>query len=182
LLTSGGAASLVLAGLSAWWLPPSISDWQWFNLLFGVAAFFLFALLLQCYPRWLKGTRVRYARFGLVFFLLAAAQLLFHLTAGLFSSPGILYLLPLLAAWVLTLATLKGIQILAPRDLLLVRCLNVMLHLAAVGLLLNAAGLLFDWHELTRYTLWFGLAGVVLPLLLILVGYLGKTASPHAIP
>jgi uncharacterized protein involved in response to NO len=179
LLSAGGLVALVLAGLSLLWIADTTAAWSWFNLIYGVMAFFLFGLLLQSYPRWLHVTPVRYARFGLIFFLLAGAQLLFFCSIGWFDGPGILYLAPLLLAWALTLSTLKGMQILVPRDPWPVRGLQVLLQLTAAGLLLHLAGLLFDRQELLGFSLWLGSA-LMLVMLLILVSTPGHSGTHHA--
>jgi hypothetical protein len=155
-----------------------LSNWHAFNLLFGVWSFLLFGFLLQDYPVWLQASPVRYARFGLVGYLLAASQVLFHLFIWLSAGgPGLLYLSLLLVAWVLALATLKGIQILAVRGTLLVLGFNVLLWLGAICLLLTATCLLLGWHELIEYALWLGFSMFFLPSGLLLV--LGHRLYPR---
>ncbi|MGD8588848.1 MAG: hypothetical protein PVG22_08455 [Chromatiales bacterium] len=180
LLSAGGLVALGLAGLALFWLPDAAVGWCWFNLLYGINVFLLFGLLLKSYPRWLHVSPVRYARFGLIFFLLVSAQLMFYFGIGWFDTPGILYLLPLLSAWGITLSTFRGMQILAPRDPLRVRGLQVMLQLMVVGLLLDLVGLWFGLSELIGFSLWFGAALQLLVLFLILIPEHSEQAgTPH---
>ena len=181
LLSGGGLLALGPACVSLVWMPHSAIGWGWFNLLYGVMAFWLFGLLLQVYPRWLQVTPVRYARFGLIFFLLVAAQVLFYFEIGWLGHPVGFYLLFLFAAWMLTLATLRGLQVLAHRFPFRVQGIRVLLQLTVVVVLLQLAGLLSDWQELIDFTLWLGVALLLLLMLLTIPGRPGRIHTPHAL-
>ncbi len=70
-----GFSLAVWAGLSLELAP------QAFNLLYGVLPFFLFGLLLQHYPRWLRSRAVAQLRFSVIGLLLLTAQLFWLLNA-----------------------------------------------------------------------------------------------------
>lgn len=151
---------------------------SWFNLLFGSLPFFLFGLLLQTYPEWLRGTAVRYARFGSLFFLMLGAQLAFYLSELLTDGPGVVYLL-LLLCWYLGITTLKAISMLASNiRLVLVRWIEPSLKIAVFSLLVAAGGLLSGWSELVACALVAGLTfSFALILWLNLMTHLSHTAG-----
>lgn len=166
LFWAGGLLSLLpfISILLHWPVDP----WNGFNLLFGIAPFFLFGLLLEVYPAWLRGTPVRYARYGLVFFLLCAAQLTYFLFAGMSVGADLVYLLFLLAAWGLGITTLKGIGMLASdKRLAQVRWINYALLLGLAALVYAAVGLFFDWQQARVCGLWLGITGYLMPVVLL---------------
>jgi hypothetical protein len=76
-----------------------IDGWTVFNLLYGVLPFFLFGLLLARLPRRLGVTPPRYSSYGLLFFLMLAAQLLRHLPVLPGGGMGLGYLLLVSVSW-----------------------------------------------------------------------------------
>jgi len=143
----------------------------------GVAAFWLFGLMLQSCPRWLGATPVRYARFGLIFFHLCGAQLSFYLGIVWSGRPGPCYLLPLLGAWALTLASLRDMRMLAYWDSLRLRGLRLMLPLTAAGLLVPPAGRWFEGTGLIGFGLRFAAVLQLLLMSLIITDWPGRRGS-----
>jgi hypothetical protein len=74
--------------------------WSLFNLFFGILPFFVFSLLLNDLPLRLKVTPLRYVTYGSLFFLMLAAQMVFHLSTALGDGPGWVYLAATLLPWI----------------------------------------------------------------------------------
>ena len=179
LFSGAGLFFLALLLLSGAVKLPSDPLWLRFDLMFGIAPFLVFGLLLQVYPQWLGATPVRYARYGLVFFLLSAAQLLFFVAAWLTDGPGWLYLFTLLVAWWLMFTTLTGLsrlRALGPDNQ--ETWVNYALLVGMAALLLAGAGLLANGLRMVHCAFWFGLAGFLIPAsLLIVLNHLSYTQS-----
>ena len=110
LLGCGAGAAFIAALLLFHISPRGLSNtWTRYNLLFAVIPWLLFGVLFEVVPGWLKVTPLRYARYGLLFFLLVLSQLLFHLSSLTQAGAGIAYLLSLWVAWWLALSSLKGL-------------------------------------------------------------------------
>ncbi len=184
LLAVGGIFSLLLSGGFALSDGSVVTPWSWFNLLFGILPFFLFGLLFHVYPEWLRGTPVRYARFGSLFFLLLGGQLAYYLSTLMADGPGVVYLLILLLGWYLSITTLKAISMLAINvRLVLVRWIDPLLKIAVLSLLAAAGGLLSGWSEWAAYALLAGLSVSLVPILLLsLLAQLSHTAGQAHIP
>jgi hypothetical protein len=110
LLGSGAGAAFLAVLLLFYIAPPGLRNpWTSYNLLFGVIPWLLFGVIFELAPGRLKVTPPRYARYGLLFFVLLLSQLLFHLSSLTHAGVGIAYLLSLWLAWWLALSTMKGL-------------------------------------------------------------------------
>lgn len=101
-------------------------------------------LLLERYPRWLRGDPPRYVRYGTLFYLLLWGSLL--AAAGCYTAPWItrLGLTLMLLGWFLGVRTLWHIYSWAPsRQRSLERLMNLDVALGSLGLGLAAAGIGF---------------------------------------
>ncbi|MET0067816.1 MAG: hypothetical protein ABW076_15835 [Candidatus Thiodiazotropha sp.] len=101
----GFAALLSLAVWGLTWLLAIRADplWMAADLAFSILPMGLFGILLSRLPQWLKVTPLRAVNYGILFYLLLTAQLLFHLPILFGAQPGWLHGLLSLAAWLLLL-------------------------------------------------------------------------------
>ncbi len=156
-----GFSLAVWAGLSLELAP------QAFNLLYGGLPFFLFGLLLQHYPRWLRSRAVAQLRFSVIGLLLLTAQLFWLLNA--WDLIGLLpYLIALSAAWYLLLDGLRQLYRLAPGNgYRHERWINHALGLGALLFLLGGVGGLSGEFAVLWLSILLGLGLFLLPTLLL---------------
>ncbi|MBL3599444.1 MAG: NnrS family protein [gamma proteobacterium endosymbiont of Lamellibrachia anaximandri] len=165
-----GSASVVFLLLAAgdYLLGEAVSVWQGDNLLFGIAPLPFFGYLLQRYPEWLKRSPVPYVRYGALFFLFAAAQVVFHLSRQTGGAPGLFYLALLAVGWYLAITTLVGIYRFAlDSHRTSEGWINGLLYVGAAALLLSGLGLILGEFALSNAGFWLGFGGWLLPSLLL---------------
>ncbi|MET0051085.1 MAG: hypothetical protein ABW095_08395 [Candidatus Thiodiazotropha sp.] len=146
-----GFAALI--SLSAWclmWLFSTAANplWMTADLVFAVLPIGLFGLMLGRMPEWLKVTPLRYVNYGILFYLLLTAQLVFHLSILLGAQPGWLFGLLSLAGWWLVLKyTRQFFMATYQRTITLENAIRLLLNWGAVAtaggylaLLLTQAG------------------------------------------
>jgi hypothetical protein len=103
LLAFGGVISLIV--WVAFALFSKSPDWVWLvmDLGFGIVPMFIFGIMLNTLPVWLKVTPLRYVRYGMLFFLMLASQMFFYGTLLMGWEPGIFYAVLLLLIWLMML-------------------------------------------------------------------------------
>jgi hypothetical protein len=144
-------------------------------LLLIVLPSFFSGVLMQFYPRWLRGEAPRYVRYGSVFFLSTAGSLLF-LTGMLFAGALIwLGLAMLFFAWLVGVRTLWHIYSWAPnpergRE----RIINASLLVGSGGGMAAGAGLLYELPWLLQWGLLVVLSAQVLLSLVLLLHLWGR--------
>lgn len=108
LLTAAGLFSLLLWLIELLLLQGQSWDWMIFDLMFAILPASLFGAVLSHMPIWLKVTPLRYVNYGMLFFVILATQLVFHLSIIFSGSPGPFYLSLLLITWIACLKLVKN--------------------------------------------------------------------------
>ncbi|MES9850752.1 MAG: hypothetical protein ABW170_02835 [Candidatus Thiodiazotropha sp. L084R] len=108
LLTAAGLISLMLWSLQLFLMQSQSWNWMIFNLVFAVLPASAFGVVLSYMPLWLKVTPLRYVNYGMLFILILASQLVFHLSIYFGESPGLFYLSLLLIVWAVCLKFVKN--------------------------------------------------------------------------
>ncbi len=99
LFPAGGLLATLLWLWRALFGESAVDAWMVFDLLFGVLPFFLFGQLLARLPLRLGVTPPRYSSYGMLFFLMLAAQLLVHFSNLPGGGMGLGYLLLVAVSW-----------------------------------------------------------------------------------